>query len=265
MVLPALKFVKSPNYSSRGGRKVDVIVVHDCEGSFGGSIAWFQQAKSRVSAHIVLSEDGTQAVQMVDWANKAWHVCGINPMSEGIEAAGYSAKGLRAPEWQALAAIVAFRLHVRGLPPVWTRGGPGGFCQHKDLGAVGGSHYDITSDPSVMNTFVAMVQAAYAGPIPTVWVPKLALGEFAALPPVPPGWTSPPSGPRHDLIEGSLEWAQMELNVWLSGNMPNYPLLTVDGMLGDYTRTALIEFQRANNLAVSGDAGPQTIDALKAV
>src|ERR1035437_9656490 len=122
-MLPSLKFVSSPNYSSRNGNAVRLIVVHDCEGSYNGSISWFSQAASKVSAHIVLSEDGTQATQMVAWANKAWHVCSFNPVSEGIEAAGFSAKGLGAPEWLELASITAYRLHAHGLPPIWCNDG----------------------------------------------------------------------------------------------------------------------------------------------
>src|ERR1700744_1438163 len=115
LVLPTLTWTASPNYSSRSGQKVRLIVVHDCEGSFAGSVSWFAMARSQVSAHIVLSEDGLKAVQMVAWGNKAWHSCDVNSFSEGIEAAGFAAKGLGAPEWAALAAIVAFRLRANAI------------------------------------------------------------------------------------------------------------------------------------------------------
>ena len=116
VTLPSLTWRASPNYSSRAGQRTRLIVVHDCEGGYGGSVSWFANPASQVSAHIVLSEDGASATQMVGWGNKAWHVCNFNGYSEGIEAAGFSAKGLGAAEWSALAAIVAYRLKANGLP-----------------------------------------------------------------------------------------------------------------------------------------------------
>src|ERR1700691_5537135 len=75
LILPPLSWISSPNFSSRGGQKVRLCVVHDCEGNYAGSVSWFAQARSQVSAHIVLDADGSRATQMVAFANKAWHVC----------------------------------------------------------------------------------------------------------------------------------------------------------------------------------------------
>ena len=93
MTLPPIKWTASPNCSSRGGQKVRLIVTHDCEGNYAGSIAWFAMKKSQVSAHLVLRDDGLEATQMVAWGDKAWHACNFNPFSEGIEAAGFESKG----------------------------------------------------------------------------------------------------------------------------------------------------------------------------
>lgn len=257
MSLPALTYKWSPSYSSRGGARVRLIVVHDCEGSFSGSVSWFMMPKARVSAHIVLSEDGTQAVQMVGWNNKAWHAVDYNAMSEGIEAAGYAAKGLGADEWKALAAIVAWRLHVRGLPPHFAAGGAGdGFCQHKDLGVKGGGHHDITSDPKVWNSFVEMVQLAHAQVQPDNWVSGVSRPALPAVPPTFAGTTTI----RHDLVVGSLEWAQMQLNAF---HIQGMPALTVDGIDGPETRMVMSSFQRTHGLMVDGELGPQTIGAMK--
>lgn len=257
LVLPSLKFIASPNYSSRGGQRVRLIVVHDCEGNFLGSASWFAMAASQVSAHIILSEDGTQAIQMVAWANKAWHACKFNPFSEGIEAAGYAAKGLGAPEWQALANIVAFRLRANGIPRQvataannWT-----GFCQHADLGAAGGGHHDITHDPAVWAAFFAMVQSAYAQPMPASW----ATGGSTPAPAAPAGYT-PHATVRNDLAPPSLEWVQMKLNALGFASPP----LSVDGMSGEKTRAAVEAFQAKAGIDVDGDAGPNTVAALQA-
>lgn len=258
LVLPALTWRSSPNYSSRYGQRVRLIVIHDCEGSFGGSVSWFAMAVSQVSAHIVLSADGLQAIQMVAWANKAWHACNFNPFSEGVEAAGYSALGLGAAEWAALAAIVAFRLHVNGIPCQranaannWT-----GYCEHVELGVAGGGHHDITDDPSKQAAFDALVRAAFAQDMPATW-------GMAAIPAMVPsasaGW-KPIGTVRHDLAPPSLEWAQMRLNAL---GVPVVPL-TVDGLDGRNTQNAVVRFQQSRGLYVDGDIGPDTIKALEA-
>lgn len=170
LALPPLKRVSSPNFSTRGGRAVDLIVVHDCEGSYVGSIAWFANPASQVSAHIILREDGAEAVQMVDFANKAWHAVAFNPRSIGIEMAGFATKGFGAPEWQVAANIVAYLLHEFQIPCQWSHGGLGpGFTSHFDLGAAGGGHRDPTTDTPTWTHFVQLVTAAHALPAPASW------------------------------------------------------------------------------------------------
>lgn len=257
--LPFLRQIPSPNYSSRNGARTRLCVIHDCEGSFEGSVSWFSQPRSQVSAHIVLSDDGTRAVQMVAWANKAWAVCNYNSYSESYEAAGYSAKGLGAPEWQSLAAITAFRLHVLGLSPIYARGGVGeGYCQHVDLGAAGGGHHDVTSDPSIWSSFQGMVEAAYALPQPDSWPADASTSPTPTDP--PPAGFKPSGTVRHDLQPPSLEWCQMRLNALGFSR----PLLTVDGMMGPATERAVAAFQTTKGLHVDGDPGPQTVAALAA-
>lgn len=170
LILPPLKHVASPNFSSRNGTKVDLIVVHDCEGSYDGSINWFASPKSEVSAHIVLRGDGGEATQMVDFGSKAWHVVAFNSRSIGVEMAGYAGKGYGDPEWQAAANIVAYLLHHFAIPCRWAQHGTGaGFCSHFDLGTAGGGHRDPTTDSAIWAKFVSMVAAAYGDGVPAAW------------------------------------------------------------------------------------------------
>ncbi len=254
--LPPIKWTPSPNFSSRGGARTRLIVAHDCEGGYAGSIAWFAMARSRVSAHLVLAEDGSEATQMVAWANKAWHACGANPISEGIEAAGYSAKGFPAAEWDALAALVAWRLHANGIPCQeataandWT-----GFTEHAKLGAWGGGHHDLTEDPNKWGAFVARVHAAYGGGAPAV-PPRTG-----ASVPVSPAGFKPSGSERCDEPVGTLAWAQARLNALGFAR----PSLTVDGIDGPMTETAIRHFQQAHGLYRDGELGPATIKALAA-
>lgn len=161
--LPPLTWKSSPNFSSRKGARVDLIVLHSTEGGYGGSVAWFQQSRSAVSAHFVLREDGAEATQMVHLADKAWHACAFNARSIGLECAGFAAKGLADVEWRAAAAIVGYLLHHLQIPLRFARAGVGpGFCRHFDLGKAGGGHSDPTTSDAVWQRVMALITEEYA-------------------------------------------------------------------------------------------------------
>jgi hypothetical protein len=228
--LPPIKWTASPNYSSRGGQKVRLIVAHDCEGSYAGSISWFAMQKSQVSAHLVLREDGGEATQMVAWSNKAWHACNFNPFSEGIEAAGFEAKGLGAPEFDSLAALVAWRLQANEIPcqeatPAnkWT-----GFTMHAKLGAAGGGHHDFSESAAVWADFIKRVIAAYSQSAP----------QPAPAPAAPPGFIPNPSL-RIDDADLFSELKKLGFDSY-----------TFEG--------AVKAFQTKHHLIVDGICGPET-------
>ena len=253
--LPDMLWTPSPNYSSRGGKKVRRIIVHDCEGSEQGSISWFAQSRSRVSAHAVLSADGTRLTRMVEWQNKAWHVKDFNSTTEGIEMAGFEAKGFDDVEWRAMASVVAWRLKANGLPPVWAPGDDGlGFASHKDTGLHGGGHTDPTTDSAIWNHFCSLVSAAYAEAHGVDILPRME-----PPPSAPAGW-KPSGSVRHDHDVGSLEWAQLELNALGYAR----PALLVDGLQGPNTARAISAFQAANGLYRDGVLGPKTTAGLEA-
>jgi len=171
MTLPPLKWVPSPNFSSRGGAHIDLLVLHDTEGGYSGAVSWFQMRQSQVSAHFVIREDGGEATQMVDIGMKAWHACNVNPRSIGFEMAGISAKGFAAVEIQALADIFAFHLHAMDIPCVRSQAGrTPGICSHYETGPLGGGHSDPSTDPAWMAHFFELVSASHAkGGFPTFW------------------------------------------------------------------------------------------------
>lgn len=189
LVLPPLKHVASPNFSSRKGTKIDLVVCHDCEGSYAGSINWFREPKSQVSAHLILREDGGEVTQMVPFEMKAWHAVAFNSRSIGLEMAGFAAKGFADAEWQAAANVVAWLLHQYGLPARWAVHGDGpGFCSHYDLGRAGGGHSDPTTDSAVWTHFCGLVTDAYKLNAPKNWP-----GEDALMPPMPKGFVPTPT------------------------------------------------------------------------
>lgn len=175
MKLQKLLWNPSPNFSARTA-KMDLIIIHDCQGGYAGSIATFKGGKSEVgpvSAHYVLKEDGSEATQMVAIDKKAWHCCSFNSRSIGIEMAGWEAKGYAAGEWGAAATMTAYLCHKYGIPVRWAEGGVGpGIARHFDLGRSGGGHQDPTLDTKVWLAFLQEVKVAYAaGGFPETWVP----------------------------------------------------------------------------------------------
>lgn len=88
---PAL-WVTSPNYSSRNSTAITAVAIHTMQGSYAGSIAWFQNTSSNASAHYMVRSSDGQVTQMVREANKAWHAGTENPYTIGIEHEGYVAQ-----------------------------------------------------------------------------------------------------------------------------------------------------------------------------
>jgi hypothetical protein len=77
--------------ANRGPAKIDFIVIHIAQGSYSGTIGWFQNPKSNVSAHYVIGRSG-QIAQCVRNEDIAWHAGNwkYNKRSIGIEHAGYA-------------------------------------------------------------------------------------------------------------------------------------------------------------------------------
>lgn len=95
----------------RGGHKVNRVIIHVQDGTQVGSISWFQNAASNVSAHYLISTSG-EIVQMVAEGDTAWQAGDflVNQTSIGIEHEGQPSKGPWAPsrlQLEASAALVA--------------------------------------------------------------------------------------------------------------------------------------------------------------
>lgn len=92
----------------RQGRSVSRILIHVQDGTQQGSIAWFRNPASNVSAHYLVSTSG-DVVQMVQESDTAWHAGNweANLTSIGIEHEGQPSKGPWAPTPAQLAASTA--------------------------------------------------------------------------------------------------------------------------------------------------------------
>ncbi len=86
----AARYLQSPNYSA-GRASYTYVVVHTTQGSYAGSVSWFQNAASNVSAHYVVRSSDGQITQMVQDQDTAWHAQCYNSKSLGIEHEGFVA------------------------------------------------------------------------------------------------------------------------------------------------------------------------------
>jgi hypothetical protein len=149
------KWIGSPNYSSRGGAGVRLIVLHTAEGattieSLGN---FFAQSSSGVSSHCGADDKANTVGEYVKRGNKAWTAANANPVAVQLELCGFASwststwKNSHAEMLRNCAKWIAeeskkFGIPITKLSSSQAQGSGRGVCQHKDLGSWGGSHHD---------------------------------------------------------------------------------------------------------------------------
>jgi hypothetical protein len=112
----------SSNYRVGRTSGISTIVIHVTQGSYAGTISWFKNASSQVSAHYVVRSSDGQITQMVAEKDTAWHARSANPYSVGIEHEGW----VDQPSWftdamyRASAALTRNIADRRGIPKTRT-------------------------------------------------------------------------------------------------------------------------------------------------
>jgi N-acetyl-anhydromuramyl-L-alanine amidase AmpD len=251
--LPTLLWRPSLNFSSRRGTRVDLLVLHDCEGGYEGSVRWFELPRSSVSAHYVVREDGGEATQMVDLADNAWHACTFNRRSVGVEMGGFASRSFDAPLLATSAHVFAFLCYHLRIPVRHARAGVGpGIASHKDPGPARGGHHDPSDDPTFMQRFIGLVAEEHRkGHFPEVWDPRRAQRARLLSPdkgsPLSPVTSLVPPLPDVHTISGLQEALKML----------GYRI-AVDGDYGAETRQAVTSFQMRTGIVADGVAGAQT-------
>jgi hypothetical protein len=110
------------NYSdrSRGAADIDVVVIHTTQGAYAGTISWFQNAASQVSAHYVIRASDGDITQMVAHEDIAWHAgnWSYNERSIGIEHEGWVAdpNTYTMAQYQASADLTRWLCDNLGIP-----------------------------------------------------------------------------------------------------------------------------------------------------
>jgi MYXO-CTERM domain-containing protein len=99
------------NYTAGALGEVQYIVVHTMQGSYAGSISWFQNPTADVSAHFCMRSSDGEITQMVGLDDRAWHVGSQNSWSVGIEHEGF----VDDPSWYTWATYTSSALLTRWL------------------------------------------------------------------------------------------------------------------------------------------------------
>lgn len=273
--LPSVIQRPTPNYTPVAIAH-DLLILHMCEGGYAGSVAWLCQPAAKASAHICMSEGGSEVSQLVPIGMKSWAECQFNGMGVSLEIPGFTAQGIPEARWQAAALIFAWLSLAYQIPPTWAKSGLGrGITQHHDLGAAGGGHVDTceVGSPTWL-AFIGMVQAARDELAKVPLAPFLLHGlpnpHQTQLPPDAAPTPSHGGVPRistyevptsHPTTSGYPHGSVADLQ-WRLNKAGAIPKLDVDGFAGGLTRNAIARFQATHSLYIDGLIGPKTWSAL---
>ncbi|WP_328886266.1 peptidoglycan-binding protein [Streptomyces sp. NBC_00316] len=77
------------NFTVGRSAKIDKVIIHVTQGSYAGTISWFQNPTSEVSAHYVIRSSDGQITQTVRDRDTAYHAKNSNASALGIEHEGF--------------------------------------------------------------------------------------------------------------------------------------------------------------------------------
>ena len=170
-------WIPSPNYSSRGGSGVRLIVLHTAEGARTiESLGGFFQGDVGASSHVGADDKVNTIGEYVKRSNKAWTQSNYNPVAVSIELCGFASWS--ADEWHRHPNMLdncakwiaeeaaAYGLPITRLNASQAQGSGRGVCQHVDLGSGGGGHWDCGSG-FPMNEVLTMAHGGSPGPSPS--------------------------------------------------------------------------------------------------
>jgi hypothetical protein len=264
------KWIPSPNYSSRGGTKVRLVVIHTAEGattieSLG---SFFANPSSQVSSQTGIDDKLGIVGEYVKREMKPWTQGNANPYSTATELCAFAkwnrAEWLRHPnmlentkQW-INEECAAFGIPKVRLNASQAQGGQAGVCGHVDLGSAGGGHWDPGPE---FPWDIVLSGSAAPGPTPppTPTPTPPPAGKAPPFPYPPSGYLGPPSNDPncHSGYYGGVDntnvatWQrQMAARGWGIG--------AVDGMYGPTSQNICRQFQQEKGLSADGLVGPQT-------
>jgi len=251
--------IPSPNYSSRGGKDVRLLLLHTAEGSRTNASlgSWFGRKSTKASSHVGIDADSV--VRFVPEAYSAWTARSANPVASQAELCAWAK--WKGAEWGAQDSMLenaarwlaaAARYHdiplVR-LRDAQTKSGRG-VAMHVDItrGWREGSHADCGQwfADHLMDSVIERARVLAGGAGSPVVVPAV---------PVPmPAGRGPYGLPvlRCDGAESGWAWLMQEALI-RAGHA-----LSRDGRPGAQTDRELRKYQAARGLAVDAVCGGWT-------
>ncbi len=131
----------SPNFDQRAADSTGVphmVIIHTCESNYVSCWSWLVNSVSQVSAHYVVSEEGSEISQLVREQNRAWHIAALydcatnrrhdcwlndvqsNHFTVGIEHAGFASQdSFPAAQIEQSAALLCDVTRDRNIPRDW--------------------------------------------------------------------------------------------------------------------------------------------------
>lgn len=170
-------WIGSRNYSSRGGGKVRLVVLHTAEGARTyQSLGSFFQGNVQASSHVGIDDTRGTIGEYVRRGDKAWTQSNYNPVAVSVELCAFAkwdrAEWMRHPNMLANCAdwireeCAYFGVPITRLSAAQAQGSGRGVCQHVDLGAGGGGHWDC-GPGFPMDHVLEMARGGAPGPGPT--------------------------------------------------------------------------------------------------
>lgn len=200
--------VRSPNFSSRGGKKVRLLIVHTAEGARTNASlgAYFSNAANQVSSHAGIDDFGVET--FVDYSQAAWTARSANAIADQVELCGFAS--WTRDEWlrdhqnmlDHLGVWLRERAAARGIPlrklsPAQVAAGASGVIAHVDwtVGMKDGTHTDCGTEfpwDYVMSVATGNTPAPGASPPP----PAKAVPSIMSVMP----WTLPAGTDMNETI-----------------------------------------------------------------
>ena len=176
-------WLPSPNYSSRGGSGVRLVIIHTAEGAttYEALGNFFASGSAGVSSHVGIDDKAGKIGEYVKPPNKAWTAGDANPISVNAELCGFAAWGPK--DWEKhpnmldnTARWIAeeckrYNIPIKKLSASQAVSG-WGVCGHVDVSGPGG-HWDPGPDFPWDRVISAAKTggAVYGPPPPPPWKP----------------------------------------------------------------------------------------------
>ncbi|MGW2084947.1 peptidoglycan-binding protein [Streptomyces sp. NPDC001880] len=223
----------SNNYATGRSAKIDKVVVHVTQGSYAGSISWFQNPTSEVSAHYVVRSSDGEITQMVRDSDTAYHAKSANASALGIEHEGFidDPSWFTDPMYRSSAALTKYLCDRYGIPKDRAH-----IIGHSE--APGNDH----TDPGPYWDWTRYMQLVGGDTGGGEGSDGLSFTSYATQ-------QSGSTGAQVKAVQQLL-------------NEQGYSAGAVDGSFGPATRTAVTAYQVARGLDADGVVGARTWTAL---